>query len=127
MAKRLTSLIIRGSEWARGKRPGKKTMSNPLLDNVGKRCCLGIDARASRVPNKCILNVYMPDEVGINPNRAYMRRWCEKDMFGVINNDLTNAAVDINDNPHTTDEEKIKLLEPIFNQVGKRIVWRPNE
>jgi hypothetical protein len=114
-------LVIRGSEWLRGL--AAEHESALLLPNVGRYCCLGLDARARGVPDSALADAAYPIEIDRVAPREYVTAWCER---GRTNERAMEAAL-INDNCHTTDDEKIAALRPIFAEVGIDLDWRPDE
>jgi hypothetical protein len=123
----LTTTIV-ASKWARGGRHGnaKGICATSLLNDDGTMCCLGFDAvqrglcpEANR--EDCPSDLYEQD-------RAYAEAWQAKDATD-DDISLESLAVDINDDPEISDNERIKQLRPIFAAVNppRRIVWLKNK
>lgn len=135
----MKKLIIRSSEWLRAE--GRTLFVSGLC--VGDRfCCLGLDALSEGFKPYELEGFTMPSSLldslaHNNPEpieeKPYFRRWAiwheddgESSAYAVDGMDAATCQ-HINDDPKTTDEEKIALLTPIFARHGIEIDWRPNE
>lgn len=119
-------LVIKGSEWYRG-----LGGDDSLLHAAdGRFCCLGLDAVRCGVP------VDLMDEcVAAEP--IDIARYDEELDESVVDVPVryahwltsadTNTVIQINDNPHISDGERIEALRPIFAKHGIVIDWQPNE
>lgn len=147
----MRTLIIRSSEWLRG-----RTQSRLYDVNTDKACCLGLDLiqrgiRKEKIPFACgdpanLLRFVGKIEDASNATilLGYFQDWTDPksvsdlyhqqflltdrtDITTVTNKDFARSAMTINDDLNSSDEEKIEALRPIFAKVGIEIDWRPNE
>jgi len=124
----MRTLVIRDSEWLRGNGFGV-LWTQPYDGSPTRYCCLGLDLRDRGVeltevystPGR--LRVAAPESCP----REYAQDWVDESKVNPSDNADSNQAVDINDNSHTTDDEKIEALRPIFASKGIELDWRPNE
>lgn len=70
--KTVTSFVIKRSEWLRGE---GATESRLLRSTDGKRCCVGIYARALGVPDEAVCEGLWPLNANFNPERKTDCRW----------------------------------------------------
>lgn len=116
-------MVIKGSEWRRGGIVNER-MHGPtmLLNEQGKRCCVGIHGRLLGIPDEELLNLGWPKTDG----SVYDHMWNEQvEGDSIMSQDEVGAA-SINDNANITDEVRIDQLRPIFRRRGVIIVWRPD-
>ncbi len=123
-------VIIRASSWWRGTKRNPDG-ANGLTDGHHRDCCLGRDGIACGISRSQMADFDFPREL------SYRLRGEEDDKRtrqaiewgGQWPYELENNASVVNDDPETTDEQKIKLLRPIFAKMDppRVIDWRPNE
>jgi hypothetical protein len=117
-------VVIRASRWWRAtkrRREGAKSLTNGRLD-----CCLASDGRAFGVTTKDMRGAVNPcelDSAVSHKAREWEERWTATPASKMDN------AISINDDPSTTDDQKIEKLRPIFAALTppRVIDWRPNE
>lgn len=86
-----------------------------LLNEDGYMCCLGQFSLQLGCKEEQILSQFEPDSTGIYIPFLTTKR-------DKRNTDLSNKAIEINDDPETTPEEKISLLRKFLNGKGIRLV-----
>jgi hypothetical protein len=119
----MEKLIIKDSQWARGRTTG--------LNVDGRFCCLGLDALRCGIHPDDMQGKGSPEELltelDWSKAPAYFDRWVDEREGEVEDGYWTAKAIDINDEHRCTDEERIEMLRPIFERKGIEIVWLPNE
>lgn len=135
----METLVIKSSEWSRINR------SNPmeftaLLNDQGRMCCLGIDARRCGFSDTQIGGATMPGSVAarlkvgadlgeatqLTPEQAaYIDRWTTPEVR-LSTQDADRLAV-INDSASIPDDEKIEQIAQIFATYGIAVEYRPEE
>lgn len=127
----MKKLVIKNSQWARG-------YSSALKDDE-KYCCLGLHAKACGFTDRDLDDISGPRLLHEEFTRKkkenhidYFETWLDKfedeneeDFF--CTNTLCSNAVEINDEYHLTDEERIEALSKIFAEVGIKIIWEPKK
>ena len=139
-------LVIKGSEWARGeaklpRNPDGDGASNALLNGDGTRCCIGIDGKSRGIPDNILLHCPAPwrlssqvamGHIEIKDKELekivdqYISDWRATLEIGDEVLEREEHAVEINDALRMTDEERIKMLRPIFAEMDIILVWRPD-
>lgn len=116
MARKKIDITIVRSKWRTGgcsdNSTGKGTTK--LLNKQGFKCCLGFIASEFRPPNKGILNRCFP-------------QGCDFKIPDLVDNDgdtqLTNSAISINDDVHTTQKEKEVALKKLFKKSCYNLIF----
>lgn len=140
------TLILRGSEWYRGKGSIDSALIVEHANGVIGMCCLGLAMTqlfhmGSRIePNedKYPESVAIPAMGPIQQQaRAFQDALLERvDMDRVPENcpvrwgrksHLGRAIGILNDTRKLDDETRVKLLEPLFDQLGITLIFRPEE
>lgn len=114
-------LVIKSSEWWRGE---KSLLCNGMQD---KFCCMGIQCRdIYGVSTRNLANTGLPTFLGSVLSNDLRNKFFKD---GATNySSFQRMVAEINDDPMTTDEEKIEQLRPYFKEVfNLEIDWRPNE
>lgn len=110
----MKKLIIRNSEWYRGKGGAGSSLS---VDN--KHCCLGILARDLGISEEEMYGCAYPNHLEREILKEY--EYPEEIL------DEQRIIGGINDDIKTTSEGKIRLLKPYFEKAGIEIEFRRNE
>lgn len=108
--------------------------SSALLRSDGKQCCIGQLASSCGLADASLRKKSSIDSLGLGTLIELPRgmRWLghEEERCGVEGveyirvtcSDAANECYSINDDPDTTDDEKIALLKPIFAANGIELV-----
>ncbi|MBW3569688.1 MAG: hypothetical protein KY467_01160 [Gemmatimonadetes bacterium] len=142
-------LVIRGSEWLRARKGATAeeraayTGEAALCSWEGPAfCCLGLDLRDRGVPKEALQDHAQPSDLDALtlldlPDYPWARPELQMPEPGVEDAEVpffvnilhpdADRAMRINDDFSTTDEEKIRMLTPIFARHGIRIDFRPEE
>lgn len=113
------TLILNYRKWRCG-RDGKGNShgqgSTRLLNSCGYMCCLGQFSPQlnPEITRENLLEGFSPEDLDKTIPGLTTKR-------GVINTYLSNQAIEINDDRHTTITEKIKSLKGLFKEHGYRI------
>lgn len=119
-------LVIKGSEWERGKEHGDAAL---YLPHAGTYCCLGIHGRACGLSDDVMAGKGEPEELEIPVEeipKDYRKAWLREADGYVQSDERVSDAIAANDNRYITDEERIERLRPVFREVGVTLVWRPD-
>jgi hypothetical protein len=108
-------VIIDRAKWRTGDKGENRTGegTTALLNPEGYLCCLGFICKAYGCDDKEILRSGEPCEVGQHIIDL-VDLFNEDDEKYFYNSDLTDAAININDNDETTPEEKELALLELF-------------
>lgn len=119
----METLVIKSSEWLRGKESSEAaTKANSALNFNNRFCCLGLEAVRLKVEPDNLVGCNTPSEISsLLPNGCWML------SDSCSDSDDAGDCINLNDDQNTTDEEKIAALRPIFAKNGVEIDWRPNE
>lgn len=120
-------LIIRSSEWLRGGKGGRSL----LLNENNSMCCMGIHViRKCRVAKDNARFKPFP-VMALSYKSEAQRRviFKYKEFQGVAeNSSLMRILANINDDPDTSDDQKIEAIAPLFKKhFDLEVDWRPNE
>lgn len=129
---KMRTLILRNSEWARGKK--RHIVGNALLNEDGTMCCLGIDAVARRIPKQLIKDRSLPSSIDSDHDSPKVSRYRFEWMAVVpapndagYSVELEELAAEINDDYLITDRKRVSLLRPIFAKLGIKLEYRAKE
>lgn len=116
--KKRPRLIIRYSEWARGERYTLEhdEITNYLLGEDGKQCCLGLLGKACGIPNEAMLNVGSPE--ALHPEFRVLMPQKLSQEGTIFDSSLCGKIIDDNDNGELSNEEREKLILEGFDQFG---------
>lgn len=108
MTKKKTEITIVRSKWRTGGEGENSTGKGDtrLLNREGCKCCLGFIASEFRTSNKKIRDLYFPSDCDFN-----IPDLLTTDGF---DSSLTNSAIEINDDEHTTQKQKEVALKKLF-------------
>lgn len=137
----MKTLVIRSSEWARGKikryDDPHQVHTNWLFDPYrNKSCCLGIHAFQCGISKAELRMEATPDELSVSAIKmATDFPWAQIAVYEEFNEEYVitncsreiNVAMKINDDRDLTDDERIAQLRPVFAKHGWEIEWRPDE
>lgn len=119
---KLNNLTIPRDEWYRG---GDKNLNDttPMLNDIGLRCCLGHLGRTMNVPDSVLLHTGSPlDSIGWS-NELYSK-YDPNDLLvhldGIVldNTEFTIDAMNINDNPDISEDEREQQVIELFATKG---------
>ena len=109
-------LVIKNSEWLRGE-------MSYLFDSATNR--YSVD---SLLLKECgALGDLMDSYISLECFRNQEGYHVPKELIWLLDPVISSKIAVINDDPDTTDAEKIKLLKPIFAAHGVEIEWRESE
>ena len=119
MTKKKIEIVIARSKWRTGFYNGNSTGKGEvnLLNKEGYKCCLGFIASEFRPSNKRIKGICTPSECNFSIpdlNKYYEKNEDEGDPAGFYDSDLTNNAIEINDDSDTTQKQKEVALKKLF-------------
>ena len=116
-------LTIKRDKWLRGR------LNSALYDSDSKKmCCLGFFARECGLSQRAIRDIGSPSSVSFylslkkKPKKIFYRLL--KDSSGyhtLVNNNLCRRLMKINDNRHTSDEEKEKQIKKNFKKIDVEV------
>ena len=120
-SEKMKILTIQRSRWRRGGPVRNLELGPTTLRNAqnGLMCCLGFDALACGYTEAQIQGLGDPSEVAARhvclpgyENRAHIG------FFDIENSPIVEEAIDINDNPHLSDDKREAKLIPVLKQLG---------
>ena len=131
-------LVIKSSEWLRASGSDDKHAGVGVLHDGLRFSCLGLDARDWSVRSEEMIGIEKVSDLhrlrpgdgteGSEPapnlqNAPWALEWqLATDGLSLD----ARECMRVNDDPTTTDDEKIAALQPILGRNGIRIVWRPD-
>jgi hypothetical protein len=142
----MKKLILKNSEWLRGRGLGTLIVTEDSADNseredgalgfqkchIGKRCCLGIAARLFGVPDEALSFTDVHGKrrgFGFPDTLLAEHGWPVKDysleQYGTLKSQ--GAIGTINDDTLMSDEERVARLRPLFLDNGIEIEYRADE
>lgn len=117
----MKTLKLDYNTWRCGGSIGKNVLGKgqvALLNDEGYMCCLGqFSLQLNKTIKKEDMRSYS-SPISLNKSIELLT---EQQPYGRINSTLSSNAMGINDNPHTTPEEKIKALKKLFTKEGYKI------
>ena len=130
MFKKVEKLVLRGSVWLRakgqiGRWHGLYYRSNLFTKSTGRMCCVGVLGAACGIPKRLMEGQGTPSGV-INNIRPPDEEHLESAYEYRSLSPAWGSFYEANDDPHTTDEEKISLLTPLFAEMGIELEFRPD-
>ena len=127
-------VVLTASNWLRGMAYGigneepAMVWMDQAMDGTfeGRRCCLGHACVAVGIdPERLKGHITPHDITGILETPM---SWCAvRKGHGVTPSTIQTDIAKINDNPDTSDEEKIAELTPLFDEKGIELVWEPDK
>ncbi len=102
---------------------GKFSTPSQLINPQGRLCCLGqfsLQLNKS-LKKKNLIDCNEPSDLNCEVKDLNQASW---DAEYFINTNLSQKAMNINDNTNTTITEKVKKLRELFAQSGYRVVFR---
>ena len=118
MEKTVTAFVIKRSEWLRGEGVERSYL---LRGSDGKRCCVGIYARALGIPDSAIRGFSWPYSGGQIRNPC---AWDTDDSEASWLNSLSADTLSVeNDDKFTSDPEREIAIANIFANVGITVTF----
>jgi hypothetical protein len=112
--KRITSMQIDVSKWARG----KITEDTLLRDDNGCQCCLGFHCKKAGLSNREILDVVEPGDLTV------LVPLLSKRIDGAVGNTLfSQKAININDDDGITLAERMARLKKHYASKGIKVTF----
>lgn len=108
----IKELTIKRSEWLRGDKQNSK-----LLDEKGRKCCLGFFCLADGAKPEQILNFLSPKSAGFKSKQLVEF----DDARKYTNSHFGYEAMVINDDTFTTEKKREELLTEWFATNGVKI------
>lgn len=121
--KKLKTLVLKNSEWLRGKGTGLlfvpiRGVSYSLPRKYGgKMCCLGILGCELGIPKRAMSKQTNPSNLKLS---KYYDKWPVTPSY---TNHIYSSIGAINDNACIDDAERLKRLAPLFADLGYRLVF----
>lgn len=117
MTKKMKRFTVKRSKWARGGQNG----SSLLLNQQGSMCCLGFAAnQISCILKKKLALAACPDEVF--KGASFLTRLDDEGY--VVDNKLSDEAIEINDSHLINDNEREEQLKKLFRKHGIIVTFK---
>lgn len=102
---------INRKTWLRG------TLNSCLLNEDGKKCCLGFYSLARGLNKRDIVNKFEPSELTKDDNSFMLPELC----CDAGDSKIASRLMCINDNSNTTDKVKEKAIKNNFKKLGVEV------
>ena len=112
-------LIIDRREWLRGEGPGPSKL---LRGSDGKRCCVGIFARALGVPDEKILDCTWPGQMRISMSKPVWQADEAPWLLVHVNDDTAELSY-FNDDPRLDETTRERLIAERFTEHGVEVTF----
>ena len=117
-------LVIDRKTWRRGPQDEQIKLDDPtaLLCKDGAKCCLGFYALQCGLTKEQIYGIGEPGQIPMNEDDAdsywlkLVKFYDDDYTSGLANTSLAAEAMDINDDPNLTEEEREQKLIKIFSK-----------
>ena len=131
MFKKVDKLVLRGSVWLRatgqiGKQKLTQYYRSVLFNERSRRmCCVGVYGAACGIPKRLLEGCGTPGGAVDSLDRALDKEHLD-DARKYRDMAVWGNFYEANDDPNTTDEQKIELLTPLFATEGIELEFRPD-
>ena len=124
MTDKITSFVIDRALWLRG---GGAKSTSCLLNDEGKRCCLGFYGKACGLTDGMQLHTADPEQLDLASKKALGvagASWLfQEDEYRNTNSGTTNNLIFENDSRYSTDEKREAVITRIFAENGITVTF----